>query len=60
MAKRERLLMDIGWRFQLGDVHDESVNHAWIKSGAFTYGGANPNLDDSEWRVVDLPHDFVY
>ena len=30
------------WHFNLGDVQD----------------GKNPSLDDSQWRLLDLPHDW--
>ena len=33
---------DSNWKFNLGDVKD----------------GQNPGLDDSQWRVLDLPHDW--
>ncbi|PYT04509.1 MAG: glycoside hydrolase family 2 [Acidobacteria bacterium] len=33
---------DEGWRFHLGDVA----------------GGQDPGLDDSQWRLLDLPHDW--
>ena len=33
---------DKGWRFHLGDVD----------------GGQDPGLDDSRWRLLDLPHDW--
>ena len=33
---------DKGWRFHLGDVA----------------GGQDPGLDDSQWRALDLPHDW--
>lgn len=33
---------DFGWRFQLGDIPD-----GYLRS-----------LDDSKWRVLDLPHDW--
>ncbi len=33
---------DSGWRFHLGDVA----------------GGQDPQLDDSQWRALDLPHDW--
>jgi len=56
---RERMLMDFGWRFHRGDVPYKKVNRAWLKSGAFNHGGGAPDLDDSEWPVVDVPHDFV-
>ena len=34
--------MNFGWKFHLGDVAN----------------GASPQLDDSQWRTVDVPHDF--
>ena len=37
-----RLDFDQGWKFHLGDVA----------------GAHNPALDDSGWRVLDLPHDW--
>ena len=59
MATREKLLMDFGWKFKLGDIPVDEPHRGWLKSGDFRSGGANPDLDDSEWRNVDLPHDFV-
>jgi beta-galactosidase len=68
MSRRERLLMDFGWRFHRGEIAPEvvaataeRVRHGshWLKSGGFTCGGPAMALDDSAWRVVDLPHDFV-
>lgn len=41
-AVREQILFDAGWRFHLGDVT----------------GGQQPELDDSAWRALDLPHDW--
>ncbi len=35
-------LFNEGWRFNLSDVKD----------------GAHPELDDSKWRVLNLPHDW--
>jgi beta-galactosidase len=34
--------LDIGWRFHLGQIHD----------------GQSPQLDDSGWRLLDVPHDW--
>lgn len=39
---RQRLSIDAGWRFRLGDF-----DHA-----------REPGFDDQEWRIVDLPHDW--
>jgi len=41
-AQRQRLSMDPGWRFLLGD----------------TAGAERPRFDDRQWRRVDLPHDW--
>ena len=41
-AQRQRLSMDPGWRFTLGDPA----------------GAAQPGFDDREWRRLDLPHDW--
>ena len=41
-AQRQRLSMDPGWRFILGDPA----------------GAERPSFDDREWRRLDLPHDW--
>jgi beta-galactosidase len=41
-AQRQRLSMDQGWRFALGDPA----------------GAARPGFDDRQWRQLDLPHDW--
>src|SRR3954466_4206250 len=41
-AQRQRLSMDPGWRFTLGDPA----------------GAEQPSFDDRTWRSVDLPHDW--
>jgi len=58
-----RLLLDRGWRFHLGDVpmpevkgHQASYENA--KAGA-AHGAAALTFDDSDWREVDLPHDWA-
>ncbi|MFZ2656777.1 MAG: beta-galactosidase GalA [Victivallales bacterium] len=62
---RERLLMDHGWRFHPGDIlvppsltHSDAYASGWAKTGVFR-GAASPDFDDSEWRLLDLPHDWV-
>ena len=41
-AQRQRLSMDPGWRFTLGDPA----------------GAERPDFDDRQWRRLDLPHDW--
>ena len=60
---RERLSLDAGWRFLQGDValpaikgHGASYLNA--KAGE-AQGPANADYDDSDWRRVDLPHDWA-
>jgi beta-galactosidase len=60
---RERLSLDLGWRFHLGDIpmpelrgHD--ANYMNAKAGT-AWGASAPDFDDGEWRRLDLPHDWV-
>lgn len=57
--ERERLLMDRGWRFHLGDFPQPTAHAGWMKSGNFNFPPLSRNFDDREWRKIDLPHDFV-
>ncbi|VGO20444.1 glycoside hydrolase family 2 TIM barrel-domain containing protein [Pontiella sulfatireligans] len=41
-AERERMNFDFGWKFKLGDVTGQEA----------------PALNDAEWRVLNLPHDW--
>jgi beta-galactosidase len=41
-AQRQRLSMDPGWRFTLGDPA----------------GAQQPKFDDHQWRSLDVPHDW--
>jgi beta-galactosidase len=60
---RERLLLDRGWLFHEGDIpfpvvtgHEPSYANA--KAGSSS-GAASPEFNDSQWRDVDLPHDWA-
>lgn len=60
---RQRLLMDPQWRFHLGDVaRVEAINHGdtylSVKAG-HAQGPAGAEFDDSGWRELDLPHDWL-
>jgi beta-galactosidase len=41
-AQRQRMSMDQGWHFELGDPA----------------GAQQPKFDDGHWRLLDLPHDW--
>jgi beta-galactosidase len=58
-----RLLLNRGWRFHLGDIPFPTIKgHGWTygaaKAGA-AQGAASVDFDDSDWRYVDLPHDWA-
>lgn len=62
-ANRERLSLDRGWLFHLGDIpmpeikgHGASYGNA--KAGNAP-GAAGREYDDSDWRKLDLPHDWA-
>ena len=64
---RERLLLDGGWRFHLGDANDLSKDFGFGHGGdqAAEFGKSGDlfrqprNFDDSSWRTVNLPHDWA-
>src|SRR5581483_349217 len=53
---RERLLLDPGWKFHLGNDWGSALN--LMKAGA-NFGPAKPAFNDVTWRDVDLPHDWA-
>jgi beta-galactosidase len=65
-AGRERLLLDFGWRFHLGHASDPVKDFGYgsgrmgsfQKTGNFLPAGALA-FDDSDWRPLDLPHDWA-
>jgi beta-galactosidase len=65
-AGRERLLMDFGWRFHLGNANDpaKDFNFGLGRTGTFQKTGnflpaGNLAFDDGDWNAVDLPHDWA-
>ncbi|MFA5265225.1 MAG: beta-galactosidase GalA [Opitutaceae bacterium] len=54
--QRERLLMDFGWRFHLGNEWGSGTNPS--KAGA-SFGPASVTYGDASWREVNLPHDWA-
>jgi beta-galactosidase len=55
-SPRERLLLDFGWKFHLGD--DWGLSERLDKAGV-NPGPAGRTFGDSNWRTVNLPHDWV-
>jgi len=62
-SSRERLLLDQGWRFQLGHADDPARDFdyglalGYMKTGEF-FLPAQPAFDDASWGAIDLPHDW--
>ena len=70
-SPRERLSLDAGWKFHLGDIPRDSfpggqgvnlyapdITYHGAKAGS-AWGAAARGFDDSGWKLVDLPHDWV-
>lgn len=47
-ASRQKQLFNFDWKFQLVTEENKNIDFA------------SPSLDDSSWRVLDLPHDFQF
>ena len=63
---RERLLLDFGWRFHFGDANnpDRDFGYGSGRTGNFQKTGdflpaSSVAFDDSDWRAIDLPHDWA-
>lgn len=64
-AQRQKINFDEGWKFHLGHAADPSkdfnygLHTIFAKSGG-AYGTAvDPRYNDSDWRTLDLPHDWA-
>lgn len=61
--QREILSMNRGWRFHRGDIpYEKYMWHDALYSAtktASSKGAGRRDFDDSAWRVLDLPHDYV-
>jgi beta-galactosidase len=61
---REKLLLDDGWKFHLGDAADPKgdfdfgLGTQFAKAGE-AVGAVRVNFNDSSWRTLDLPHDWA-
>ncbi len=62
---REKLLLDFGWRFHLGNAADPSkdfdygLGTGYQKTGALFSKPSRPDFDDTGWEAIDLPHDWA-
>ena len=65
-AGRERLLLDFGWAFHLGNADDPAKDFGYgsasagnfQKTGNFMPAGSTSFVEE-EWRRIDLPHDWT-
>ncbi|OIQ91742.1 beta-galactosidase BoGH2A precursor [mine drainage metagenome] len=55
-SQRQRLSLDFGWRFHLGDDWPNALS--LVNSGTGS-GPAAQSFADSYWRTVNLPHDWA-
>ena len=62
--EREKLLLDFGWRFHLGDAGSAEGDFSFGADESFAKAGeaggpAVPDFNDSTWQTVNLPHDWA-
>jgi beta-galactosidase len=61
---RERLSLDKNWKFALGHAADAArdfgfaASRCLVKAGE-ARGAAGAKFDDSQWKSVDVPHDWA-
>ncbi len=60
---REKLSLDNGWRFYQGDIampviKGQDMSYSNAKAGK-AWGAADPKFDDTEWQLLNLPHDWA-
>ncbi len=63
-SARQKLLMDLGWKFHLGNAADPQKDFGFGVEATFSKAGqasgpAMPDFKDSTWRTVDLPHNWA-
>ena len=68
MAQRETLNFDKGWKFSFGNAASpekdfgcgtEYFNYLTKANSIHNEGPYSNKFDDSSWKTVNLPHDFV-
>jgi len=62
-APREKLLFDIGWKFQFGHGSDPARDLDLGRAGRLCqdrdFEFSKAKFDDSKWRPLNLPHDWA-
>jgi beta-galactosidase len=53
---REKLLLDFGWKFYLGDDWPNALR---LDKAGENSGPASRSFSDGDWRTVNLPHDWA-
>jgi len=53
---RERLSLDHGWKFHLGDAWPDALR---LDKAGVSSGPAAPDFDAATWRDVQVPHDWA-
>lgn len=61
---RTRINFDDNWRFSLGNAADPDKDFGYGATASFSKAGSgvgalSGGFDDSDWRKVDLPHDWA-
>ena len=63
---RQRLRLDEGWRFAFGHLDDADKDfnfgkdsRTYAKQGPDSGDAAQGKFDDSQWRLINLPHDWA-
>ena len=57
----KKISLDSDWRFFKGNLEPANEVAGWggAKAKAFDFGASAIDFDDSGWKPVDIPHDFV-
>lgn len=62
---RQKICIDNNWRFHFGHAADPAkdfnfgVANIFAKTGKSEGTAIDPKFDDSQWRALDLPHDWA-
>lgn len=58
---RKKVDFNKGWKFHKGDLFPRDGADGWsgAKSKDNNSGAAGHAFDDSDWQVIDLPHDYL-